>query len=49
MTLYSILLFAHVTSVLVLFAYLSLETLSLFHLRRASTFDFSGSIDHLRR
>ncbi len=37
MTLYSSLLFAHVTSVLVLFACLSLETLSLFHLRRAST------------
>src|SRR5712692_5078856 len=37
MTLYSFVLFAHVTAVLVLFACLSLETLSLFHLRRAST------------
>src|SRR5260370_27136005 len=37
MTLYSFVLFAHVTAVLALFACLSLETLSLFHLRRAST------------
>jgi hypothetical protein len=37
MTLYSFVLFAHVTSVLPLGACLSLEVLSLFHLRRAST------------
>src|SRR5258708_34123026 len=37
MTLYSLVLFGHVTAVLALFACLSLETLSLFHLRRAST------------
>jgi hypothetical protein len=37
MTVDSIVLFAHVTSVLALGACLSLEVLSLFHLRRAST------------
>lgn len=37
MTLYSFVLFAHVTSVLALGACLTLEVLSLFHLRRAST------------
>lgn len=37
MTLYSLVLFAHVVSVLALFACLSMETLSLFHLGRAST------------
>ena len=37
MTLYSLVLFAHITSVLALFACLSLEALSLFRLRRAST------------
>jgi uncharacterized membrane protein len=37
MTLYSLVVFAHVTSVLALFACLSLEALSLFRLRRAST------------
>jgi hypothetical protein len=37
MTLYSFVLFTHVTAVLALFTCLSLETLSLFHLRRAST------------
>src|SRR5215475_5332621 len=36
MTLYSIVLFLHVAAVLGLFATLSLEVLSLFHLRRAS-------------
>jgi hypothetical protein len=36
MTLYSIILFLHVAAVLGLFATLSLEVLSLFHLRRAS-------------
>jgi hypothetical protein len=37
MTLYSIVLVIHVTAVLVLCAALSIEVLSLFHLRRAST------------
>ena len=37
MTLYSIVLVIHVTAVLVLCAALSIELLSLFHLRRAST------------
>jgi hypothetical protein len=37
MTLYSLVLFVHVTAVLVLFAALSFEGVSLFHLRRAST------------
>ncbi|SRR6266481_3784425 len=37
MALYSLVLFLHVTAVLALFACLSLEVLSLFHLRRAST------------
>jgi hypothetical protein len=37
MTLYSIVLFVHVTAVLSLFAALSFEVLSLFHLRRAPT------------
>lgn len=37
MTLYSFVLFAHVTSVLALGACLSLEVLSLFHLQRATT------------
>jgi hypothetical protein len=37
MTLYSIVLFVHVTAVLVLSATLSFEVLSLFHLRRAIT------------
>jgi hypothetical protein len=37
MTLYSVVLFAHVTAVLALFACLSLEALSLFYLRGAST------------
>lgn len=37
MTLYSIVLFVHVAAVLVLFAALSFEVLSLFHLRRAGT------------
>ena len=37
MTLYSLILFAHIISVLALFACLSLEALSLFHLRRAFT------------
>jgi hypothetical protein len=37
MTLYSLVLFVHVTAVLALFAVLSFELLSLFHLRRAST------------
>jgi hypothetical protein len=37
MTLYSLVLFLHVTAVLALFACLTLEVLSLFHLRRAST------------
>ena len=36
MTLYSIILFLHVAAVLGLFASLSFEVLSLFHLRRAS-------------
>jgi hypothetical protein len=36
MTLYSITLFLHIAAVLVLFASLSFEVLSLFHLRRAS-------------
>ena len=37
MTPYSLVLFAHVTAVLTLFGCFSLEALSLFHLRRAST------------
>jgi hypothetical protein len=37
MTLYSLVLFVHVTAVLTLFAVLSFEVLSLFHLRRVST------------
>jgi hypothetical protein len=37
MTLYSFVLFAHVTAVLAMFACLSLEVLSLCRLRRAST------------
>ena len=37
MTLYSLILFVHVTAVLGLCAALSFEVLSLFHLRRAST------------
>src|SRR5258708_4890768 len=37
MTLYSLVLFVHVAAVLALFGALSLEALSLFHLRRAST------------
>lgn len=37
MTLYSLVLFFHVTAVLTLFAALSFEGLSLFHLRRVST------------
>src|SRR5216684_3154974 len=37
MTLYSLVLFGHVTAMLALFACLSLEILSLLHLRRAST------------
>lgn len=37
MTLYSLVLFVHVTAVLALFASLSFEVLSLFRLRRAST------------
>ena len=37
MTLYSFVLFAHITAVLAMFACLSLEVLSLFRLRRAST------------
>jgi hypothetical protein len=37
MTLYSLVLFVHVAAVLPLFAVLSFEVLSLFHLRRAST------------
>jgi hypothetical protein len=37
MTLYSTILFVHVAAVLVLSGALSIETLSLFHLRRAST------------
>jgi hypothetical protein len=37
MTFYSLVLFAHITAVLGLFATLSIEVLSLFHLRRAST------------
>ena len=37
MTLYSLILFIHVTAVLVLSAALSFEVLSLFHLRRASS------------
>src|SRR5258708_3930830 len=37
MTFYSLVLFAHVTAVLALFAALAFEVLSLFHLRRAST------------
>jgi len=40
MTLYSIILFLHVAAVLGLFASLSFEVLSLFHLRRASDFRF---------
>jgi len=35
MTLYSLVLFAHITSVLAMFVCLSLEVLSLFRLRRA--------------
>jgi hypothetical protein len=37
MTLYSLVLFVHVTAVLGLSAALSIEALSLVHLRRAST------------
>ena len=37
MTLYSFVLFAHITAVLAMFACLSVEVLSLFRLRRAST------------
>jgi hypothetical protein len=37
MTFYSLVLFVHVTAVLTLFAALTFEVLSLFHLRRAST------------
>jgi len=37
MTLYSFVLFAHITAVLAMFACLSLEVVSLFRLRRAST------------
>jgi hypothetical protein len=37
MTLYSFVLFAHITAVLAMFACLSLEVLSFFRLRRAST------------
>jgi hypothetical protein len=37
MTFYSFVLFVHVTAVLALFAALTVEVLSLFHLRRAST------------
>jgi hypothetical protein len=37
MTLFSLVLFAHVVAVLVMFAALSFEVLSLFHLRRAAT------------
>jgi putative effector of murein hydrolase LrgA (UPF0299 family) len=37
MTFYSLVLFAHVTAALALFAALTFEVLSLFHLRRAST------------
>src|SRR6266702_2729534 len=37
MTLYSFVLFAHITAVLAMFACLSLEVLSLFRLQRAST------------
>ncbi len=37
MTLYSLVLFVHITAVLGMFAALSFEVLSLFHLRRAST------------
>jgi hypothetical protein len=37
MTFYSLVLFVHITAMLVLFAALSLEALSLFHLRRASS------------
>ena len=37
MTLYSLVLFFHVTAVLTLFAAMTFEVLSLFHLRRAST------------
>src|SRR5882672_10833182 len=44
MTLYSLVLFGHVTAVLALFACLSLETLSLFHLRRASTLPEQPSV-----
>ena len=36
MTLYSLVLFVHVAAVLALFAALSFEVLSLFHLRRVS-------------
>lgn len=36
MTLYSLVLFFHVTAVLALFAALAFEATSLFHLRRAS-------------
>lgn len=37
MTFYSMVLFVHVTAVLLLFAAMAVEVLSLFHLRRAST------------
>ncbi len=37
MTFYSLVLFVHVTAALALFAALTFEVLSLFHLRRAST------------
>jgi hypothetical protein len=43
MTLYSIILFVHVTAVLTLFAALSFEVLSLFHLRR------SANLNEIRR
>ena len=42
MTFYAIILFTHVTAVLTMFAILSLEGLSLLHLRRASTFTEVG-------
>ncbi len=42
MTLYSLVLFVHVTAVLALFAALSFEALSLFHLRQTSTLTEAG-------
>lgn len=42
MTLYSFVLFAHITAVLAMFACLSLEVLSLFRMRRAATFIFKS-------